>query len=86
MQKSQACVSCHGANGISPFPDYPNLAGQKAAYLLDAMRSYKDGRRNHAAMKAMIGPLSAQDLRDVAAWYASLGPCPPEPLAPEPQP
>lgn len=27
--KSQVCVGCHGVNGVSIVPTYPNLAGKK---------------------------------------------------------
>ncbi|WP_336884824.1 c-type cytochrome, partial [Reinekea blandensis] len=28
--KAATCAACHGQNGISMVPMYPNLAGQKA--------------------------------------------------------
>ena len=29
----QACVACHGVNGVSGSPVWPNLAGQHETYL-----------------------------------------------------
>ena len=55
----------------------PNLAGQKEQYLLSSMRAYRDGSRNHATMRAMLGPLKDQDLKNISAYYAQLKPCPP---------
>ena len=47
--KAASCAACHGANGISAVPTYPNLAGQKEAYLVKQMKAFKDKthRPNH---------------------------------------
>ena len=72
--KAAMCMSCHGAQGISAVPTYPNLAGQKEAYLVKALKEYKDGQRSNAIMKAMVAPLSAADINNIAAYYSSLKP------------
>jgi len=74
--KAGVCASCHGMNGIGIAPMYPNLAGQKAAYLEIAIKAYRDGQRSggSAAMMApMVANLSDQDIADLAAYYANLG-------------
>ena len=50
--KSRAtlCISCHGQNGISPIPNYPNLKGQNEQYLIKSLRAYRDGQRNDPTM------------------------------------
>lgn len=70
-QKAKACVGCHGETGISSSPQNPNLAGQHEQALYDSMIAYKEGKRDHAAMKAFIAPLSEQDIADLAAFYAA---------------
>lgn len=73
--KSAVCVACHGANGVSVIPIYPNIAGQHAAYLESAMKAYKSQERagsNAAIMYPMMAPLSDEDIADLAAYYASL--------------
>ncbi len=70
--KAAPCAGCHGADGIATKADYPNLAGQNAAYLVTAMKAYKDGSRNHAVMKAMVSGLGDADMENVAAYYESL--------------
>src|SRR6516165_7887288 len=40
------CAGCHGEQGVSVSPAFPNLAGQDAQYLADAIRAYKIGARN----------------------------------------
>lgn len=69
--KAAMCVSCHGATGVSAVDMYPNLAGQKAAYLVKALKAYKSGDRNDPTMKGMVGALSDADIENVAAFFAS---------------
>ena len=45
-EKSATCVACHGENGISATPTFPNIAGQYADYIYHALNSYKNGGRN----------------------------------------
>ena len=40
------CATCHGEEGISVSPAFPNLAGQDALYLADAIKAYRNGSRN----------------------------------------
>lgn len=70
--KSAVCSACHGANGISTIPNYPNLAGQKEAYLFKQMKAFKEGTRKDAVMAPMAKPLSDADMADLSAYYASL--------------
>jgi cytochrome c553 len=70
--KSMMCSACHGAAGISAVPTYPNLAGQKVAYLVKQLKDFKTGTRNDPTMKGMVASLSDADMADLAAYYASL--------------
>jgi cytochrome c553 len=70
--KSAMCAACHGANGISAIPMYPNLAGQKEAYLLKQLQDFKSGNRNNAVMKGMAMTLSDADMENLAAYYAQM--------------
>ena len=70
--KSASCNACHGANGISAIPTYPNLAGQKEAYLVKQMKAFKDGTRKDPTMNAMAKPLSDADMANIAAHFAGL--------------
>ena len=69
--KAASCGACHGANGQG-VPPNPALAGQSEAQLLQDMQDYKSGKRNNAIMKGLMGPLSDQDMANLAAYYASL--------------
>lgn len=73
--KSMICASCHGANGISITPIYPNLAGQKEAYLVSSIKAYRDGIRkggNAALMTPMVAALTDDDIANLAAYYSEL--------------
>jgi cytochrome c553 len=74
-----ACAACHGANGVSVSEVTPNLAAQRAGYLAAQLKAYKDGARKlpggtspTAIMSAMATQLSADDIANVAAYFASL--------------
>ena len=70
--KSMTCAGCHGANGISNNPMWPNLAGQKQAYLASALQMYRDGGRKNAMMTAMAKNLTDADIANLAAYYSGL--------------
>lgn len=67
------CQGCHGIpDWKTAFPEVyrvPKLGGQRPEYLLAAMKAYKSGERDFATMRAMLAPLSEQDLADIAAYY-----------------
>jgi cytochrome c553 len=68
------CSGCHDLNGLGAAPGIPNLAAQVEAYLLDSLHAYREGRRFHAALQDMAAHMSLEELRNVAAYYASLPP------------
>ena len=70
-EKAQVCAACHGQDGKSVDPSYPNLAGQHESYLIKSLADYRAGRRANAIMAPMAANLSDQDIEDLAAWYAS---------------
>ena len=70
------CLGCHGIAGYrNAYPSYrvPKLGGQKAAYLIAAIRGYRDGTREHPTMMAQASSLSDQQIEDVATYLASRG-------------
>jgi cytochrome c553 len=70
------CAACHGADGMATMAGAPNLAGQKQDYLREALRQYRDGRRDIAVMRAATGPLSDAELDQLAAYFSALTPRP----------
>ncbi|HHJ19324.1 MAG TPA: cytochrome c [Gammaproteobacteria bacterium] len=69
--KSQACASCHGADGNSPSPQFPNLAGQQRSYLLHALKAYKSGDRKNPLMAGMVAALTEEDMENLAAYFSA---------------
>ena len=70
-KKSTPCAACHGANGISPSPEFPNLAGQHVDYIAAALRHYKNGKRKNPIMQGQVTSLSDKDMLDLAAYFSS---------------
>ena len=69
-KKSVPCQACHGANGVSASPEFPNLAGQYPDYLQTALTHYKNGKRKNPSMQAQVANLSPKDMQDLAAFFA----------------
>lgn len=70
----QVCQACHGIDGNSQVADYPKLGGQYPDYLEKALRDYKSGARKNPIMAGFAATLTAKDIEDVAAYYASQPP------------
>ncbi|AYC30939.1 cytochrome c4 [Pseudomonas cavernae] len=69
--KAAMCGACHGADGNSPAPNFPKLAGQGERYLLKQMHDIKAGNRQVLEMTGLLTNVSDQDLADIAAYFAS---------------
>lgn len=72
-KKIITCVACHGVDGQSTAPIYPNLAGQAPEYLDMALKAYRAGERN-GGMSAVMTPqaknLTDEDIADMSAYYS----------------
>jgi cytochrome c553 len=66
------CAGCHGANGLSANPEWPNLAGQNTGYLVASLNAFKDGSRNHRVMTSVAKTLGDADIENLAAYYAGV--------------
>jgi cytochrome c553 len=75
-EKFVQCAACHGADGRSTvIPAYPKIGGQSAAYVVNALKAYRDGRRQGtyaAIMAAVAVPLSDAEIANLAAYIESL--------------
>jgi cytochrome c553 len=72
--KSQVCSACHGPDGNSTNPIWPNLAGQNASYIVAQLQAYKSGSRSDPSMSPMVANLEAADMEEIAAYYAAQPP------------
>ena len=72
--KAGACAACHGLDGNPTDPQYPRIAGQPERYVAHQLALFKSGERN-TGMAAVMQPfavaLSAQDMRDIGAYFAT---------------
>ena len=72
--KALGCMGCHGIEGyFNVYPSYhvPKLAGQHSDYIVAALKAYKTGQRGHKTMVAQASSLTEQDMKDIAAFFAT---------------
>jgi cytochrome c553 len=66
------CTACHGPEGNSASPLWPNIAGQNAPYLLAQMMAFKDGSRVDPLMSSQAMILTDEDIANLAVYFESL--------------
>lgn len=81
--RSVTCAACHGPDGNSANPAWPSIAGQNAPYILKQLEAYKSGSRADPLMTSQAMPLSEQEMRDLAVYYAAQVAAPKAVAAPE---
>ena len=67
-----ACVSCHGADGISVMLEAPNLAGEVNIYIDTQLKAFRLGKRKHEIMSEVAADMTDAEIRAVADWYANV--------------
>jgi len=70
--KSITCSACHGADGNSISPLWPNIAGQAAKYTVAQLKAFKDGKRSDPLMTSQAMLLSDEDMMDLAVYFETL--------------
>jgi cytochrome c553 len=65
------CTACHGADGSSTNPSWPNLIGQSKTYLVNALKAYKGGTRKNGMMAGVVKDLSDANMENAAAYYVN---------------
>lgn len=68
----EACIACHGENGIALVPDAPNLAGETNIYIDTQLKAFRIGKRKHEVMSEIAQDLTDEDIRAVADWYSKV--------------
>jgi cytochrome c553 len=69
---AQNCAGCHGESGVSANPSWPNLAGQNAGYLVNALKAFAGGSRSSDMMGPLAKTLNDEAINNVAAYFSSL--------------
>jgi cytochrome c553 len=72
--KAAVCGACHGPNGNSANPEWPSLAGQSSVYVAEQLHLFKTKVRNNPIMEPIIAPLTDEDFKDLAAYFAAQTP------------
>ena len=67
------CQSCHGPDGVAPV-GAPTIAGQHADYIEHALESYGNGARKNLVMAQQVAPLTPEDIRAIADFFAKQKP------------
>ena len=72
----KGCAGCHGVDGNSPAPTWPNIAGQGEKYLVKQLRAFRDNNleksgRVDPTMAGFAAGLSDQEIDDLSAYFAS---------------
>lgn len=73
-RKAETCLGCHAsptAHNVYPTYRIPKVGGQHAAYVISALKDYREGVRPHPTMQANAWNLSDQDIEDIAAFFAA---------------
>ena len=66
------CTACHGAEGNSSSPLWPNIAGQNAPYTLAQLQAFKSGERSDPLMSSQAMLLSDEDMANLAVYFEGL--------------
>ncbi len=69
-QKAAVCAACHGTNGSSINPEWPNLAGQHESYIAEQLAFFKNATRTNTLMSPMAAALTEADMLDLGAHFA----------------
>ncbi len=73
--KAFTCTGCHSSPGYrNAYPGYlvPKIGGQKTDFLEAALKSYRNGDRQHSTMHAQIAQMDDQDILDIAEYFSQL--------------
>lgn len=71
LERSTLCATCHGADGNSRKSEYPNLASQNPAYIIEQMSKFKDGRRKNFVMETLVRSFTIEEEINLAVYFSS---------------
>ena len=71
QEKSIICQGCHGPDGNSLGPEWPNLASQHPGYIQKQVHNFQEGKRQDPTMSSMVIGLSKEDVADIAAYFST---------------
>jgi cytochrome c553 len=69
-ENAETCVACHGRNGAGTTDDYPDIGGQHADYLAQALNDYRLGKRKSPIMQPFAQQLSREEIAALSAFFS----------------
>ena len=73
---AEPCFACHGPDGNSTIPQFPNLAGQSWRYIYVELKDFKEGRRSDPNMTPVAQALSREDMMALGNFFEARKPKP----------
>ena len=70
-EKAATCAACHGKNGVGMMDEYPNLAGQHADYIAQALNDYRLGKRKNPIMQPFAQQLTQDEIHALAKFFSA---------------
>ena len=70
--RALTCTACHGQEGNSVNPLWPNIAGQNATYTVAQLKAFKAGDRQDPLMTPQAMLLSDEDINNLAVYFEGL--------------
>ena len=71
QQLVATCTACHAADGSRGAPTNPIIQGQHPEYIVKQLAEFKAAKRKNPIMQGIAAQLSEEDMRHIAAFYAS---------------
>ena len=72
-QGAPACMTCHMQNGEGMQEEgFPHLAGMSESYIVKQLKDFQGKNRVTDVMGSLVQELKDEDMKSVAAYYASL--------------
>lgn len=68
---SAGCAGCHGADGNSPVPNFPKIAGIGSKYIVKQLQDIRDGKRVVVEMDGLVDDYEDEEFKDLAAYFNS---------------
>jgi len=70
-KSTEVCMACHTNDGSRGSPANPILQGQHPEYIVKELTDFKEGKRVNPVMQGFAATLTPEDIKNVAAFYAS---------------
>jgi len=69
-EKAQACVACHGDNGVPADKSWPVIWGQHQGYLYLQLRDFKNGVRKSDVMEPVAQAMQRDEMLAIALYFS----------------